>query len=169
MSVLENEKKTLENVVNFLEQPVVKTFEGGRYVDSVREVYIKLLSMNVGRNKVEGVIKTVLNDLAGISVEGPFPSAALTSILSAEARTLSNLQAAKELAKNKFSTLHYDETSKFGNRSGSIQVSVGDRSYAIGLFDQDSGTSERLFDSSTVLRKQQKTSSGSVVKKNVAN
>ena len=147
MSILQNEKKTLENVVNFLEQPVVKTFEGGRYVDSVREVYIKLLSMNVGRNKVEGVIKTVLNDLAGISVEGPFPSAALTSILSAEARTLANLQAAKELAKNKHSTLHYDETSKFGYRSGSIQVSVGDRSYAIGLFDQDSGTSERLFDS----------------------
>ena len=51
--------------------------------------------MNVGRNKVEGVIKTVLNDLAGISVEGPFPSAALTSILSAESQ---------------HSTFHYDET-----------------------------------------------------------
>ncbi len=36
--------------------------------------------MNVGRNKVEGVIKTVQDDPAEIPVDGPFPSAALTSL-----------------------------------------------------------------------------------------
>ncbi len=93
--------------------------------------------------KVEEVIKTVL----GVTIDGPLPSAALTSVLSAEARTLANLQAAKALAENANSTMHYDETTKYGFKSGSVQVTVGDRYYAVGLFDQDMGTSERLFDS----------------------
>ena len=147
VQALERETKELENLLNFTESPIVTTFADGKYVDSIREVYIKLLSMNVGRGKVEEVIKTVLGGLTNVTIDGPLPSAALTSVLSAEARTLANIQAAKALAENPNSTMHYDETTKYGFKSGSVQVTVGDRSYAVGLFDQDMGTSERLFDS----------------------
>ena len=47
---------------------------------------------------------------------------------------------------NKNSTLHYDETSKYGRKTGSVQVTAGGRSYAVGLFDEDIGTAEILFD-----------------------
>lgn len=135
------------NLLNFMESPTVTTFSDGKYVDAIREVYIKLLSMNVGRGKVEEVIKTVLGGLTNVTINGPLPSAALTSVLSAEARTLANMQAAKALAENAKSTMHYDETTKYGFKSSSVQVTVGNRSYAVGLFDQDMGTSEHLFDS----------------------
>ena len=51
------------------------------------------------------------------------------------------------VAENKNSTLHYDETSKYGRKTGSIQMTAGWRSYAVGIFDEDIGTAERLFDS----------------------
>ena len=47
---------------------------------------------------------------------------------------------------NKNSTLNYDETSKYGRKTGSVQVTAGGRSYAVGLFDEDIGTAEILFD-----------------------
>ena len=35
---------------------------------------------------------------------------------------------------------------KHQRKTGSIQVTAGGRSYAVGLFDEDIGTAERLFD-----------------------
>ena len=93
--------------------------------------------MKVGRNNVKEVIETVLGDLTNVMIDGPLPSAALTSILFTEGQTLANLQVATELQNNENSTLHYDETSKFGKKADSILI----------LFDEDTGTSERLFDS----------------------
>ena len=49
------------------------------------------------------------------------------------------------IAENKSSTLHYDETSKYGRKTCSIQVTTGRKSYAMGLFDEDICTAERLF------------------------
>ena len=43
--------------------------------------------------------------------------------------------------------MHYDETSKLGKKAGSIQISAGNKTYAVGLFDEDTGSSERLFGS----------------------
>ena len=51
------------------------------------------------------------------------------------------------IAENKNSTLHYDETSKYERKTGSIQVTIGGKSLGVGLFDEDFGTAERLFDS----------------------
>ena len=51
------------------------------------------------------------------------------------------------IAENKNSSLHYDETSKYGRKTGSIQVTAGGRSYAVGPFDEDICTAERQFDS----------------------
>ena len=75
------------------------------------------------------------------------PSAATTGNLFAKAQILAKIQAAMAIAENKNSTLHYDETSKYGRKTGSVQVAVGGKSYGVELFDEDFGTAERLFDS----------------------
>ena len=47
----------------------------------------------------------------------------------------------------KSNPVHYDETSKYGRKTGSVQVRAGGRPYTVGLSDKDIGTAERLFDS----------------------
>ena len=56
--------------------------------------------MKVGRNNVKEVIETVLGDLTNVIIDGSLPSAALTSMLFTEGRTLANLQVATELLNN---------------------------------------------------------------------
>ena len=43
--------------------------------------------------------------------------------------------------------MRYDEISKFGKKAGSTQITAGNKTYAVGLFDEDTGLLERLFDS----------------------
>ena len=69
------------------------------------------------------------------------PSAATTGF--PEAQILAKVQAAMAIAENKNSTLYYDET-KYGRKTGSIQVTAGGKSYVAGLFDEDIGTAQRL-------------------------
>ena len=105
--------------------------------------------MNVGQNNIEKVIKCVVkvfNPLYPID-EMKLPSRALMSTLSVEAKCIANLQAAKAVADNVNSTIHYDETSKFGNKTLGIQVTIGGVQYALGLVDQSQGTAESLFNS----------------------
>ena len=134
-------------MLDLTESPVVTTYEKGKYVDSIRQVYIKLLNIKVGRNNVKEVIETLLGDLRHVMVDGPLPSAELTSMLFTEGQTIANLHVATELQNIENSTLHYDETRKFGKKAGSIQITAGNKTYAVGLFDEDTGSSERLFDS----------------------
>ena len=103
--------------------------------------------MKVGKNNVKEVIETVLGDLTNAMIDGTLPSAALTSMLFTEGQTLANLHVATELQNNENSTLHYYETSKFGTKAGSIQITAGNNTYAVCLFDEDTSSSERLFDS----------------------
>ena len=144
---LKLEKDGLQALLDISESDTVTTFESGRYVNGIREIYIKLLGMNVGRNNVRPVIESVLEQFTNIRLEGPLPSAATTGNLFTEAQILAKIQAAMAVAENENSTLHYDETSKYGRKTGSIQVTAGGRSYAVGLFDKDIGTAERQFDS----------------------
>ena len=144
---LKLEKDGLQALLDISESDTVTTFESGRYVNGIREIYIKLLGMNVGQNNVRPVIESVLEQFTNIRLEGPLPSAATTGNLFTEAQILAKIQAAMAVAENENSTLHYDETSKYGRKAGSIQVTAGGRSYAVGLFDEDIGTAERLFDS----------------------
>ena len=145
------EKEYLQELLHLTESPVVTIYEKGKYADSIIPKYIKLLNMKVRRNNVKEVIKTVLGDLTNVIIDEPLPSAALTSMLFTEGWTLANLHVATELQNNENWTLHYDETSKFGKKAGSIQIAAqiaaGNKPYAVGLFDKDAGSSERLFNS----------------------
>ena len=87
--------------------------------------------MNVGCNNVCPVIESVLDQFTNIRLEGPLLSAATTGNLFAEAQILAKTQAAMAIAENKNSTLHYDETSKYGRKTGSIPVGAGGRSYVV--------------------------------------
>ena len=42
------EKEYLQELLDLTESPVVATYEKGKCVDSVRQIYIKLLNMKVG-------------------------------------------------------------------------------------------------------------------------
>ena len=43
--------------------------------------------------------------------------------------------------------MRYDKISKFGKNAGSTQITAGNKTYAVGLLDEDTGSLERLFDS----------------------
>ena len=137
----------LQALLDINESDMVTTFKSGRYVNGIREIYIRLLGINVGWNNVRPVIESVFQQCTNICLEGPLPSAVTTGNLFAEAQILAKIKAAMAVAKKQNSTLHYDETSRYGRKTGSIQMTAGGRSYAVGLFDEDIGTAERLFDS----------------------
>ena len=68
-------------------------------------------------------------------------------MLFTEGQTLANLYVTIELQNNENTALRYSEISKFGKNAGSIQITAGNKTSAVGLFDEDTGSSERLFDS----------------------
>ena len=79
---LVNENKELQELLSLLEDDNVVTFEDGRYTNDIREVIMKLLSLNVSMKKVNSVIKVVLEGLAKKKVDR-LPSAGVqTRILS---------------------------------------------------------------------------------------
>ena len=98
---LMKEKKYLNELLDLTESPVVTAYEKSKQLDSIRQVYLKLLKIKVGRNKNQEVIEIVLDDLTNVIIDGPVPSAALTSTLFTKGRTLANRHMATELYKNK--------------------------------------------------------------------
>ena len=109
--------------------------------------------MNVGLDNVRPVIESVLEQFTIILLEGPLSSAVTRGNFFAEAQILAKIQVAVGIAGNRNSTLHYDETSKYVRTTGSVQVTAVGRSFAVGLFDKDIGTAEKLFDSIKIVRK----------------
>ena len=124
---LKLEKDGLQALFDISESDTVVTFENGRCVNRIREIYIKLLAINVGQNNVRPVIESLLEQFLNIRLEGPLLSAAIAGNLFAEAQILAKIQAAMAIAENKNSRLHYDETSYYGTKTGSIQVTAGGR------------------------------------------
>ena len=120
------EKDELQALLDISESDAVATFKNGRYVNRIREIYIKILGVNVEWNDVCPVIESVLEQFTNICFKGPLPYTATAGNLFAEAQILPKIQAAMA---NKNSTLHYDEASKYGRKTGSIQVTAGERSY----------------------------------------
>ena len=88
---LMKEKKYLNELLDLTESPVVTAYEKSKQLDSIK----------VGRNNNQEVIEIVLDDLTNVIIDGPVPSAALTSTLFTKGRTLANRHMATELYKNK--------------------------------------------------------------------
>ena len=73
--------------------------------------------MNVGVNNVAPIIRSVLTNIAGISVEG-LPKYTATVQMLTELRRIAYQQIAEKLTETKHTTLHSDATTKYGQHYG---------------------------------------------------
>ncbi|VDI03297.1 Hypothetical predicted protein [Mytilus galloprovincialis] len=103
---------------------IVHTFHNGKYNDTVREVYDALLSLNVGVNNVEKMVRTVFEKLGGLKVER-LPKRTFSEIMLVEAKALAQMQAAEAMLTSECNTLHTDGTKRGGHEFGGVQAESG--------------------------------------------
>ncbi|XP_066298380.1 uncharacterized protein [Branchiostoma lanceolatum] len=144
---LKDENTELQQVESVMESKKVKTFYGGRYCDEIREVVMELLTSGVSMNKVDGVISTVLEKLAGMTVDR-FPSKGSKSRLLAEARILAQVQVAKAIVnadRDKGNCLHQDGTSKFFKKYQTFDVTLpSGKTLTMSMTEVPSGDAEGI-------------------------
>ena len=143
---LENDLEVLqEQLEEFLQRDVVKTFHNGRYTDEIRAVYEDLLCWGVGTENIQNVVRTVLEKLAGLECER-LPKATFARYMYLEARQLAQIQVAEKLLDgwelgNR--TLHCDGTSKHGHHYATFDVTLDDGNVMVaGLRDMACGDAE---------------------------
>ena len=95
---LELRQKELEYLAAVYEDDTISTFEDGKYLDYVRVTIMELLSMNVSLNKVNEVIRIVLERFAGKEVDR-LPSKGLLSQFLIEARHLADMHIGDAILK----------------------------------------------------------------------
>ena len=146
---IELKQKELEYLESILKDEKTQTFANGKYADEVRLTVMELLSMNVSINKVNAVIKVVLNRLAKKDIDR-LPSKSLKSQMLIEARHLADIQIGQamlqgnDLSSVLGNTLHGDGTTKYHchyqnfqvNTAEGVPLSVG----LIEIVDQDAQT-----------------------------
>ena len=114
-----------------------------KYLDSVRQCCIELLSMIVGIKNVEPGIRCVLKHIVCMRI-GELPqSSSLVRMLS-EMKGLACQQLAEELNKQENLTLHSDGISKYGQHYNPFQISTKKSAYSLGLAEMLSGSTIQL-------------------------
>ena len=106
----------------------------------LRQCCIELLSLNVGINNVNPVIRCVLKHIASFNIK-ELPQAATLTRMYTEMKVLAYQLLSEELQKGDNLTLHRDGTCKFGLR---FQVSTGDNSYSLELAEMLSGSATQV-------------------------
>ena len=136
---LENDLEVLqEQLEEFPQRNVVKTFHNGRYTDEIRAVYEDLLCWGVGTKNIQNVVRTVLEKLAGLECER-LPKATFARSIYLEARQLAQIQVAEKLVDgwelgNR--TLHSDGTSKHGYHYATFDVTLDDGNVMVAGLDR---------------------------------
>ncbi|CAC5395362.1 unnamed protein product [Mytilus coruscus] len=144
MKYLENENEILkENIEDLMKSQIVQTFHGGKYNDTIREVYASLLSMNVGVCNVEKIIRTVLEKMGGLKVER-LPKKTFAETMLIEAKIIAQLQATEAMLSSKNNTLHTDGTKRDGREFGGLQIGTDSGQYSIGLVEMLRGDTENF-------------------------
>ena len=142
---LQFENEHLQEEMDRLEKKRLVTFEHGKYSDGVRQCCLELLSMNVGVKNVDPIIRTVLSNIAGITVDR-LPKYMTNVEMLPEMKALAYKQIAEKLQVSQQLTLHSDGTSKFGQHYGSFQVSTTQSSYSLGLSEMLCGSAQCTLD-----------------------
>lgn len=106
------------------------TFYSGIHSDTLREVYASLLSMIVGVNNVEKVVRTVLTKLGGLKVDRLLT---FSEIMLVEAKAIAQMQAAEAMLTSDFNTLHTDGTKRSGHGFGGVQIGTSAGQYCLGI------------------------------------
>ena len=136
-----HERDILSERLDDMESNTVRTKQGQKFIDGVRQCCIELLSMNVGTKQVEPVIRSVLRNIASIEV-GELPKPSTLCGMLAEMKCLAYQQISDEVGSQENATLHSDGTSKFGHHYGSYQISTDASVYSLGLCDMLTGSAE---------------------------
>lgn len=153
-SLLLLEKAELNQLIDILNDDEIVTFENGRYYDEVRETIMELLSLNVSMNKVNDVIRTVIQKLTKKSV-GRLPSNAVKSRLLLEARHLAHVQVAEAMLEGgvdglKGNCLHGDDTSKYHRHYQNCQITLASgQTISLGLKELAGGDTAAIMKSFT--------------------
>ena len=142
---LQLENEHLQEEIDRLEKERLVTFEHGKYSDGVRQCCLELLSINVGVKNVDPIIRTVLSNIAGITVDRLPKYTTIVEMLP-EMKALAYKQIAEKLQVSQQLTLHSDGTSKFGQHYGSFQVSTTQSSYSLGLSEMLCGSAQCTLD-----------------------
>nr|XP_006814531.1 PREDICTED: spindle pole body component 110-like [Saccoglossus kowalevskii] len=144
MKHLENDNMKLrEKIEDLMDANEIKTFENGKYTDSIRQVYYDLLTHNVSVQNCTAVVKSVLKNILNVDVDR-LPSKSLTSLMQVEALVLAQAQAATAILEQQDpNTLHSDGTRKKFIDYAGLQVSLPDRSsLSLGFQELLSGSAD---------------------------
>ena len=148
---MESESRALEQLVEILKDSVVTTFKYGKYTNDVRECAMALLPLNVSINKIDQVIKMILNKLAKKGIKR-LPSAGIKAGLTQEALFLGQIQVAgamlEDVSGGTGNGLHVDETSKYHRHFPNFQITTtSGRQLSYGLSEIVSGNAQSIFES----------------------
>ncbi len=122
----------------------VETYRDGKYTDEVRECCIALLSLGVGQNRIDPVIRNVMK-LAGKEAHR-LPAPSTINNMIREAGIISKLQLGEVIPQSAFNTLHTDGTTKFGEKFGAFEISTSECSYSLALAEMKSGSATETLD-----------------------
>ena len=93
---LESDNDSLRDQLQaFFVDDEIKSFEGGKYTNDVREVYYNLIGKGVAIQNVETVIQTVLKKLAKKKV-GRLPRKSLSTVIMIECELLAKYKLEKQ-------------------------------------------------------------------------
>ena len=102
---LQFENEHLQEEIDRLEKKRLVTFEHGKYSDGVRQCCLELLSMNVGVKNVDPIIRNILSNIAGITVDRLPKYTTIVEMLP-EMKALAYKQIAEKLQVSQQLTLH---------------------------------------------------------------
>ena len=147
VNFLENENEEMrERIEELMKNQEIKTFENGKYNDTVREVYAALLSMNVGVNNVEQIVRTVLNKLCGVKI-GRLPKKTFAEMMLIEAKALAQIQSIESIVNSgNTCTLHTDGTKRKGREYGGLQLGTSSGQFSHGIAEIVQGNADSFFE-----------------------
>ncbi|XP_003729015.2 uncharacterized protein LOC100888157 [Strongylocentrotus purpuratus] len=145
--------RELEQLNVLLEGDVIHTFEGGRFINEMRETIMVLLTeCNVSMPKVGNVITTVCKNLLG-KLPDKLPSHGTLHRILNEAKFVAQTQIMEYMEEGgdpsnlQGNTLHSDATTKFHRHYQGFQVTLPDKEQiSIGLVEVGAGDAETYLD-----------------------
>ena len=143
MQILRIEYDEMQNKVE--DDKIETQVHSQLYTDNVRQCCLELLSMNVGIQQVDPIIRSVLKNIVGMEIDKLPKPATLVRMLT-ELKCLSYQQIADELQECENITLHADGTFKFGQHYGSFQISTDTTAYSLGLSQMLTGSAQQTLD-----------------------
>ena len=138
-------------MVEILKDPVVTTFQDGKYTNDVCECVMALLSLNVSIDKIDQIIKMVPSKLAKKDIER-LPSAGVKARLMQGALFSGQIQVAEamleDVSGDPGNCLHVDGISKYHRHFQNFHITTtSGRQLSFGLAEILSGTAQSIFES----------------------